>query len=172
MTDGTITLRALDPEDLEMMYAWENDASLWEAGGTLAPYSRKTIFDYIANYNPDIYEAHQLRLMITLAATGEAIGMVDLYDFDPQNRRAGVGVLVDSRHAGQGYGRRALSLLVDYSRDFIGMHQLWAVAAIDNEASRKAFEASGFRICGRLRSWLRRGRRFTDAYMMQFLFDN
>ena len=35
-----ICLRAPEPEDLELLYEWENDSSLWIAGNTRAPYSK------------------------------------------------------------------------------------------------------------------------------------
>ena len=31
-----VCLRALEPEDLELLYRWENDSELWEVGNTLA----------------------------------------------------------------------------------------------------------------------------------------
>ena len=40
LENDTIRLRALEPEDLDLLYAWENDTSLWEFGSTLVPYSR------------------------------------------------------------------------------------------------------------------------------------
>lgn len=170
LNDGTIALRALEPTDIDILTAWENDTTLWEAGCTLAPYSRKQIWDYIEGYQADIYAARQLRLMAVDTATGAPVGTIDLYDFDPFNRRAGVGILVDPSHRGRGYGKRMLDLTVDYASRFIGMHQLWAVIAIDNTTSQSLFRDCGFDICGRLRSWLRRDRSYVDAYAVQRLF--
>lgn len=171
LEDDVIRLRALEPEDLPLLYKWENDTSLWNAGSGIAPFSRKILWDYIENYSPDIYAARQLRLMIEVKATGEAVGTVDLYDFDPHNKRAGIGLLVDSLHAGKGYGSRALALMVVYARKFIGMHQLWAIVAVDNAPSLATFRKCGFKICGRLRSWLRRESSYADAYSLQHLVD-
>lgn len=169
LEDDVICLRALEPEDLPLLYRWENDTALWEAGSGIAPFSRKILWDYIENYSPDIYAARQLRLMVGLKSTGETIGTVDIYDFDPHNKRAGVGLLIDRAHTGNGYGTRALSLTVDYARRFIDMHQLWAIVAVDNKPSLSTFTRCGFHICGRLRSWLRRTTTYTDAYLLQHL---
>lgn len=171
LEDDMLRLRALEPEDLDLLYKWENDTELWEAGSGIAPFSKKILWDYIENYSPDIYAAKQLRLMIVLKSTDEAVGTLDLYDFDPDNRRAGIGILIDRAHSGKGYGSRALNLAVVYARRFIEMHQLWAVVAIDNGASLSVFRKSGFRICGRLRSWLRRCSTYVDAYVLQHLAD-
>ena len=29
LDDGVVSLRALDPTDLDLLYIWENDTSLW-----------------------------------------------------------------------------------------------------------------------------------------------
>lgn len=172
LEDDVIRLRAIEPEDLDLIYRWENDTELWEAGSSMAPFSRKILWDYIENYSPDIYAARQLRLMIVLKSSGEAVGTIDIYDFDPHNKRAGVGLLVDRRFVRNGYGSRALALTVAYTRKFIEMHQLWAVVAIDNAPSLATFHKCGFKTCGRLRSWLRRGASYTDAYVLQHLIDD
>jgi diamine N-acetyltransferase len=59
-----IYLRALEPEDLEFVYAIENDESIWEVSNTQTPYSRFLIRQYLENAHQDIYEAKQLRLVI------------------------------------------------------------------------------------------------------------
>lgn len=172
LNDGVVALRAIEPTDLDVLTSWENDTSLWEIGCTLAPYSRKRLWDYIENYQPDIYIARQLRLMAVDVATGTPVGTLDFYDFDPHNRRAGVGVLIDREWQGKGYGRRILELGADYAGRFIGMHQLLAIIPIDNVRSQALFKESGFDICGRLRSWLRRDRSYIDAYAFQRLFES
>lgn len=91
---NTIYLRALEPEDLEFVYAIENDESIWEVSNTQTPYSRFLIRQYLENAQQDIYEAKQLRLAICKNGTPEAIGLIDLFDFDPRNQRAGVGIVI------------------------------------------------------------------------------
>lgn len=49
LTDGTISLRALEPIDVDTLYRWENDPAVWGVGLTLAPYSRKQLWDYVNN---------------------------------------------------------------------------------------------------------------------------
>jgi diamine N-acetyltransferase len=77
----TIFLRALEPEDLEFVYAIENDETIWEVSNTQTPYSKFLIRQYLENAHQDIYEAKQLRLAICKNQTSEAIGLIDLFDF-------------------------------------------------------------------------------------------
>lgn len=169
LEDDTVALRALEPSDVDQLYAWENDTRLWRVGRTTAPYSRDMLRAYVEGYEADIYAARQLRLIVVEKATGLAVGAADLYEFDPVNLRAGVGILIDGSCQGRGYGRRAVELLGRYCGLRLGMHQLWAVVPADNAPCRSLFASLGYRVTGRLKSWIRDGQSYSDAYMYQRL---
>ena len=135
MSERQITLRALEPIDVDTLYCWENDPAVWEVGCTLAPYSRKQLWDYVDSYDGDIYSARQLRLMIALPS-GETIGTVDLYDFDPANSRCAVGILISPPYRRQGYALSSLEMLADHCRRHLSLHQLYCIAGADNHPSR------------------------------------
>ena len=169
LEDDTIALRALEPADVEVLYAWENDTRLWRVGRTTTPYSREMLRAYVEGYEADIYTAQQLRLMVVEKSSGRPVGAADLYEFDPVNLRAGVGILIDSSCQGLGYGRRAVVLLGRYCGLRLGLHQLWAVVPADNAPCRSLFASLGYRVTGRFKSWIRDGRSYADAYMYQRL---
>lgn len=64
LTGKQIELRAVEPEDLDALYRWENDSSLWIYGSTVSPFSRYLLKQYIENYTADITRDKQLRLII------------------------------------------------------------------------------------------------------------
>lgn len=169
LNDDTLILRALEPTDLDALYRWENDTALWAVGNSIAPFSRKSLWDYIESYTPDIYSCRQLRLMIALKDDNTPVGTIDFYDFDHHNRRAGIGILIAEEHQKKGYGERALKLAASYAGQHVGLHQLWAVIPVDNTPSIALFRECGYKICGRLRSWLRRGKSYADAFSLQYL---
>lgn len=171
LSNGRICLRAIEPTDIDLILSWENDSSAWYVGNTVAPYSRKILWDYVENYNPDIYSECQLRLMIVDCATEAAVGMVDLFDFDAHNRRSGVGIMIGHEFRNNGYGTDALNVLHGYARKFLGLHQLWAQIPADNDYSLAMFTNCGYKICGRLRSWLRHNERYFDVFVLQSLAD-
>ncbi len=171
LNDGIIKLRALEPTDLDVLYRWENDSSLWCVGSTIAPFSRKQLWDYIETYDGNIFSAGQLRFIIEDVSTGFAVGAVDLYDFDPVNRRAWVGVLVDSAETRKGYGYRALDLLAAYAKERIGIHQFVAVVPQKNRWSYNLFLKCGYCVTGRLTDWLRSGDGYQDALLLQLVLD-
>lgn len=166
MADSQLILRALEPLDVDTLYRWENDPSVWDVGCTLAPYSRKQLWDYVDSYDGDIFSARQLRLMIALPG-GETVGTVDLYDFDPANSRCAVGILIAPAYRRKGYGLLSLDMLARHCRHHLSLHQLYCIVGADNTPSRTLFEKAGYNISGRLRSWLRTANTYTDAYLYQ-----
>lgn len=169
LEDALIRLRSLEPEDLELLYAWENDASLWAFGGTVSPYSYYILKEYISKSYKNIYEQKQLRLMITLRSDDVAIGMIDLYDFDPHNGRAGVGILIDPAFQRKGYAGKAVKLIIDYAFSFLKLHQLFVHIPIDNTSSRKLFRSCGFEDSGVLRDWSSVSGGYNDVCIMQLI---
>jgi diamine N-acetyltransferase len=147
-----IRLRAVEPEDLEFFYKWENSTSMWHIANTLAPYSRYELKRYIAASN-SLYESKQQRFMIDFKPEGKTIGTIDLYDFDPHNNRAAVGVFVEESFQKRGLAKESLLLLNDYALQFLGIHQLYAYIPKSNQRSFRLFQRCGFRTKGTLTDW-------------------
>lgn len=170
LTDGFIILRAPEPEDLDLLYLLEAEEGSLHGGINTAPVSRQQIYEYIKGYNADIFSARELRLCIVLCETGETVGVIDISDYNPRDRRGFIGIAVSASFRRRGIGKAALRLLCNYAATEIGIHQLAALVTVDNDASRKLFEGKGFKTCGRLRSWVRTGKQYTDALIYQLLF--
>lgn len=165
--DNILMLRALEPTDLDVLYRWENDEELWHTSATITPFSRKQLWDYIENYDGDIFRTHQLRLMIVEVATYKVVGTLDLFDFDPINSRASVGILIDKEFQGQGYGKIALNLVEDYCKKHISLNQLVATVSVDNERSLALFRSLEYSEVGVMKWWLKRGNQYCDAILLQ-----
>ena len=119
-----VTLRALEIEDLDAMYGWENDMSVWRVSGSIAPFPRNILSRLIDEQQFDIYATRQMRLVIECNKDGVAVGAVDLFEFDPQNRRAGIGVIVAPPYRRQGFAADALLCIERYAREVLHLHQL------------------------------------------------
>lgn len=167
LTGENIFLRALEPEDLDLLYLWENNTTLWKYGCTLAPFSRYALREYIQNSSSDIYQTRQLRMMITLHETKETIGMIDLFDLDPHHQRGAVGILVTPEHQKKGVGKEALQLMAEYAFRFLHLHQIYAHIPHDNRASLQLFAACGFVPCGIFSQWLKTETGYRDMVAMQ-----
>lgn len=160
-------LRALEPEDLDLLYEVENDTSLWQHSATNVPYSRYLLRQYIAEAKNDLYADGQVRLVAE--ADGHAVGLCDLSNFDPQHQRAEIGLVLFSHCQGHGYGRLAVSALEAYARRLM-LHQIYAVIADDNLPAARLFEHSGFLPSAHLSDWIRRPDRFVSVTIWQRIF--
>ena len=166
--EGTVCrLRALEIEDIEAMYGWENDTEVWRVSESVAPFSRNVLRRLIDEQQFDIYATRQMRLVIECATSGEAVGAVDLFEFDPHHRRAGVGIIVAPPYRRRGYALDALLTLERYAKEVLMLHQLWCSAGADNKASLSLFAKAGYAECGRRREWILSTDGATDEVLMQ-----
>ena len=164
-----IYLRALEPEDLEFVYALENDESVWEISNTQTPYSKFLIKQYLENAHQDIFEVKQLRLVIS-SYNNQTLGLIDIFDFDFKNKRAGIGILIkDEKDRDKGYGKEALQLLINYSFSHLGLHQLYCNISEENKASIKLFTNQGFQNIGLKKDWNYVNRSYKNEYLFQLI---
>lgn len=164
-----IYLRALEPEDLDFIHAIENDETIWEISNTQTPYSKFLIKQYLENAHKDIFEVKQLRLVIS-SFEDVALGMIDLFDFDFKNSRAGIGILVkEQENRLKGFGAEALKLLINYSFSQLGLHQLYCNISEGNKASMKLFSKHGFEKIGLKRDWNIVNGSYQNEYLFQLI---
>jgi len=162
-----ILLRALEPGDIEALYQWENDTENWKVSSTQTPFSRFVLEQYIASAHQDIYSVKQLRLIIC-ANENKPVGCIDLFDFEPNHLRAGIGVLIaEKSERRKGYASEALELLIEYCFKLLNLHQLYCNITTDNEASILLFQKHGFQITGIKKQWIRDGDSFKDELLLQ-----
>lgn len=166
-----IYLRALELEDLDFVYEIENDTSFWELSDTQSPYSRFLIKQYLENAQQDIFEAKQLRLAVC-DKNNNTIGLIDVFDFNFKNKRAGIGILIKSESDRfKGYGKEALELLVDYCFKTLHLHQVYANISESNLPSLNLFEGNGFKKIGLKKDWSFDGHQFSNEYILQRIND-
>jgi diamine N-acetyltransferase len=164
---GKISLRPLEPNDIELLYQWENNLEIWEVSNTKSPFSKHILAQYILESAKDIYETKQLRLIIQNEKL-EAVGAVDLFDFEPYHLRAGVGILIHNKtDRNKGYASDALKALSKYAFEVLGLRQLYANISADNLNSIKLFEKSGFIQAGIKKDWIRTTSGWKDEIIFQ-----
>jgi diamine N-acetyltransferase len=167
LENGHIRLRAMEPEDLDLFYRWENDTSMWENSVSFSPYSKYMLKRYVEQTSNDIYKDGQLRLMIELKETRETVGCIDLFDFDAFSERACWGVLIEEQYRRKGYGIEALTALSDYCFATLRLRQLYCKIMESNIACLKMMEKTRFEQCGVLKSWAKSQSGFQNVYVFQ-----
>jgi diamine N-acetyltransferase len=172
LTGEKILLRALEPQDLDLLFKWENDPENWFVSNTQFPFSRNALKKFIQNSDLDLYKTGQLRLVIVERSEGKAIGCVDLFDYDHFNLRAGIGILIHDREKrNHGFASEALKIMLDYCFEYLGIHLLYCNIAHGNENSIKLFKNTGFELAGTKRSWLRTESGYIDEHMFLITSD-
>lgn len=168
---GKITLRPLEPSDIDMLYKWENNLEIWELSNTKTPFSKHILAQYLMEAAKDIYEMKQLRLIIQNEKS-EAVGMIDLFDFEPFHQRAGVGVLIHNKSdRRKGYASDALHALCNYAHEILGLRQLFANILDDNISSIQLFLNCGFKETGLKEDWIKHPSGWKDEAFFQKIFE-
>ena len=162
-------LRALEPEDLEFLYTIENNESFWEISHTQTPFSKYLLKQYLENAYLDIFEAKQLRLLIEEKSTKRQIGLIDLFDFNPQHKRAGIGILIHPNFQKNGFAFEALSILIDYAFKYLNLHQLYANITATNSKSISLFTKHKFKKVGIKKDWILSEGKFKDEILFQLI---
>lgn len=172
MIGSKVNLRALEPDDVGLLYRWENDMSIWHLSNTITPLSKYTLEQYVLDSALDIYATKQLRMMIDLneqTSGVKTIGSIDLFDFEPTHQRAGIGIMILREFRGKGFASEALDLLMEYAFNTLQMHQLFSNISPDNTESIRLFESKGFRLVGIKKEWNRIRNSWQDECLYQKL---
>lgn len=161
-----IFLRAMEPEDLHLIYEVENDEGIWDMGVTNVPYSKYLLLEYISNATGDIFADKQVRLIVE-NGEHEAIGLADLMDFDPKHNRAELGIVIKKAFRHQGYGKATIQKMIEYGRKVLHLHQIFCFVAKTNESSMNMLQDAGFQRSMILKDWLFDGKEYHSAYFFQ-----
>ncbi len=164
-----IKLRALEKEDLNFLYQIENNESFWQVSHTQTPFSKYMLKLYLENAHLDIYQAKQLRLIIEENSTNLQVGMIDLFDFNPKHKRAGIGILIHPDFQEKGYAFEALSLLINYTFTHLDLHQLYANITEDNSKSISLFEKNNFVKTGIKKDWIFTNNNYKSEILYQLI---
>ena len=154
-----ISLRKVEPSDLPFLYQWENDASAWADGSNHNPLSQQDLRDYIAGTTGDIYKDGQLRLIVeeitnqSSQITTATVGCIDLFDFDPRNRRSAIGMYIAPEFRGKGVGKAAVEALERYAFEQLDLRVIYAVIATNNEPCSRLYQSLNYQPSSVLPNW-------------------
>lgn len=165
-----IFLRPLEPDDLDVLYRWENDPDNWKISQTLTPFSRDLLIKYLENSHLDIFQVKQLRFVVAEMNSARPVGLIDLFDFEPLHQRAGIGILIGEHiDRKKGYAGEALSVLLDYCFNTLILNQVYCNIPESNKSSAMLFKKAGFRKSGIRKNWIRTPEGWEDENFYQIM---
>jgi diamine N-acetyltransferase len=97
------------------------------------------------------------------------IGTIDLFEFNPVHKHAGVGIMLLKEFQGQGIGKMALDQLLSYASDKLQLRSVYANVSETNTNSIKFFESYGFTKIAEYKEHLFEDGRFVSQYTYQYL---
>ena len=168
LKEKNIFLRALESEDINYLFSIENNEKYWSISDSQIPFSRYLLNRYLKNSNMDIYEAKQLRLVIT-NFQNITIGLIDLFDIDFKNNRAGVAIIINEKMRSKGFAKEALELLIQYSKTHLSLHQLYCNILEDNSHSINLFKSVEFKQVGLKKDWIKFDGKYKNELLLQLI---
>lgn len=167
LTGKHVFLRAVEKDDATKLMLWENNPKHWKVTGTEVPFSFSSILEYIEQAQ-HIRTHGQLRLMICLNDTREAIGAIDLYQADFKHLRSAVGILIaEEQMQLKGYAAESLILLEQYAIQILAFRNLYCSIHSDNIRSISLFEKAGYECVGVRKDWYLEKGVWLDELMYQ-----
>lgn len=166
-----VKFRALEMDDLQWLYLIENDEGLWKYSNTIVPFSKEILTKYILNSNRDIFDVKQLR-MVVYSKEVSRIGLIDLYDFSPENKRLALGIIIDEKYRNIGVAKNALSLIEKWIKSRLDIHQIYVNIGEDNLISIKLFKSLGYNKIGLKKDWNFYNNKFNSEYTFQKILND
>ena len=158
-------------DDLQWLYLIENDERLWKYSNTIVPFSKEILTKYILNSNRDIFDVKQLR-MVVYSKEVSRIGLIDLYDFSPENKRLALGIIIDEKYRNIGVAKNALSLIEKWIKSRLDIHQIYVNIGEENLISIKLFKSLGYNKIGLKKDWNFYNNRFNSEFTFQKILND
>ncbi len=166
-----VILRAVTREDLPRLREFRNDLAVELAGGGDPP-TPQPLELLQAEFDREAREPSRSKTNFVIEADGECIGNCGLFEIDETARRCELGITIgDKDYWGQGYGRDAVGVLLDYAFRLRNFRRVWLEVHAGNERAIRTYRACGFVEEGQMRehAWLDGG--YVDMIYMGILRD-
>jgi RimJ/RimL family protein N-acetyltransferase len=163
-----VYLRALEPEDAELVHGWYAHAdtarlmgewprSLARRRSDAESATRETGRDWFA-------------FVICKIADDQPIGRADVFEVDRVNGSAGFGMAIGEHdQRGQGYGTDAVNAILDFCFGQLRLERVWLVTDSVNERAQHMYSKAGIVEEGRLRRAFYQDGVFQDDVRMAIL---
>ena len=143
MLEGeNLKLRLLQLKDLDFLYSVENNQNYFKFSSHPQYYSKEELKEFISNSTDDITIYNQLRFVVDL--NDNPIGLIDLFNYNPKRKNAGVGIIILEEFQNQNFGSKSLELLISYAWEKLDLLSLYANIKPSNQNSIKLFDKHGF----------------------------
>jgi len=146
-----ITLGAFVPDDYRAMYCWANDVAAAKLDGAFRPVNLRDVIASCEIGN----DASRVMLAIRQKTDPKIIGYINIHNISTVHRSADIGIRIgDERHRGQGFGKEALAMALNYCWNHLNLERVGLVVFRHNARAIAAYAACGFKKEGILKRFL------------------
>ena len=164
----TVSLRDPNSSDLNYLLNLENQSNNQIYSDYPKYYSKEDIENFISK-KQNIFLDFQYRYMVV--ASNNAVGCIDLFNFDLVNSRVGLGIIIDEKNRRKGIAFTA----IDHVKSIISkqylVNQIYVEVLKDNYSSNRLFKKSGFLKTGCKKNWIRKEDEYVDLNIYQYFFN-
>lgn len=138
-----VVLRAIEESDYERLAEFARDVEVHVISDDEPPVPKS--FDQIKEEFRELQKQSDETVVFAIEAENVLIGSCSIHRFDYTARKCALGINIGDRHFwGKGYGRDAVSLLVEYAFHYLNLRKVHLTVRADNERAVRAYEAVGF----------------------------
>lgn len=167
-----VTLRGVRRDDLLRLWEFNNDPEVEIAGGGDPPMPQ-SLERLEAEYDESVKKGGRDGTTFAIEADGKLIGQCGLHGFNDLHgvvHRCDLGISIgDKDYWGRGYGREAITLLVDYAFTYWNVQRVGLQVLATNERAIRSYQAVGFIEEGRLRRHMWSNGNYVDGVCMSIL---
>lgn len=146
---NSTTIRALEVNDLDTLYSWEQDIELSILAGWTGLLAKSA---FLHKFEQRINEPKDDMRYFAVDYEGQFVGVLQLAQIDHYEKRAVISIFLGAKQLwGRGIGRTALRLLLDYAFTVAGLERVYAEVYGFNTRSQRLMERVGFQKEGILR---------------------
>lgn len=169
LVGATIYFRPLEPGDGVDAARW---LRLYELGGRFAsglPMSEEGGQRHVESLTRD---ERQVAMAIARRADNNLLGVIRIYNLQPQRRSGGYRLALDPEAPGaEKIAVESTRLVLDYVFETLGLNRLWLHELAGDDVARKRFTRAGFTEEGILRQEAWKDGRYEDVVVMGILRD-
>lgn len=170
LSSPRLLLRDFDPEDFWEVHAYTSDPEVtrWLPWGPCTEVETQELLDRAAGYRvPEPRTDYSLA--IVERSSGRVIGSGSLFTRQAREGELEVGYCLARQAWGKGLAKEAVTALLGFAFEGLGMHRVFALVDLENPASAGVLTSLGFRREGHLRKDSRLKGEWRDSLLFAIL---